>query len=539
MLLDYFGYKQMKRGGIMRKRNMLGMMVASVLSIGLVLTGCSSGADQGAAGTSPAKEAPAAGQTLIIARQSDANNLDPHFISAINAASVVQGKVYEGLVQRDENMQFQPMLATEWKQLDDLTWEFKLRQGVNFHDGTPFNADAVKATLARVLDEKVASPRATQFKMITEVKAVDEYTVQFKLAYPFAPLLSILANHEGSIISPKAIEQYGKELSKHPVGTGPFVFESWTPGQEIVLVKNDNYWGEKVKFEKAVFKVVPEDTTRIAMVETGEAHIAEPLPVTEIDRVSNSSSMSLYRTEGLGTDFIGFNTKKKPFDDIRVRQAINHAIETDAIIKGVYNDVGTKANSAMSPKVLGYHEALKGYDYDPNKAKALLKEAGFPDGFKTTLWTGDRKERVNAAEVIQSQLKGIGIDVEVKVLEYGAYLDAEDNGETDMFISGWGNATGDADYNQYNLFHSSSLGKGGNTTFYVNEEVDKLIEEGRREQDTEKRKQIYAQALEIQSKEAPMVPLRNMEHVAAIGKNVKGFWISPSGYMMINDITIQ
>ncbi|WP_312111274.1 glutathione ABC transporter substrate-binding protein [Brevibacillus reuszeri] len=523
----------------MNKNKWWNTLLVSVLGVGIVLAGCSSGNEQGTTTPTAGADPAAKSQTLIIARQSDANNLDPHFISAINAASVVHHKVYEGLIARDENMVFKPMLATEWKQLDDVTWEFKLREGVTFHDGTPFNAEAVKATIGRVLDEKVGSPRASQFQMITEVKVVDDYTVQFKLAYPYSPLLSILANHEGSIISPKAIEQYGKDLSKHPVGTGPFVFESWTPGQEIILVKNDKYWGEQVKFDKAVFKVVPEDTTRIAMVETGEAHIAEPLPVTEIERVKNSPQIDLYRTAGLGTDFIGFNNKKKPFDDVRVRQAINYAIETDAIIQGVYNNIGTRANSAMSPKVLGYSESLKGYSFDPNKAKALLKEAGYPNGFKTTLWTGDRKERINAAEVIQSQLKGIGIDVEIKVLEYGAYLDAEDNGETDMFISGWGNATGDADYNQYNLFHSASLGKGGNTTFYVNPEVDKLIEQGRREQDTEKRKQIYAQALQIEADEAPMVPIRNLEHVAAVGKNIKGFWISPSGYMMINNITIQ
>lgn len=524
----------------MKKYKTWNKLLATVVGLGVMLAGCSgAGGGQEAAGTPSASETKEADKTLIIARQSDANNLDPHFISAINAASVVQHKVYEGLIQRDENMDFKPMLSTEWKQVDDLTWEFALRQGVAFHDGTPFNAEAVKATIDRVQDEKVGSPRASQFQMVKEVKVVDEYTVQFILEYPYAPLLSILANHEGSIISPKAIEQYGKDLTKHPVGTGPFVFESWTPGQEIVLAKNEKYWGEKVGIKKAIFKVVPEDTTRIAMVETGEAHIAEPLPVTEIERVKNSPQLDLYRSEGLGTEFIGFNSKKKPFDDVRVRQAINYAIETDAIIQGVYNNVGTKANSAMGPKVLGYHEGLKGYEFDPAKAKALLAEAGYPNGFKTTIWTGDRKERINTAEVIQSQLKGIGIEVEVKVLEYGAYLDAEDNGETDMFISGWGNATGDGDYNQYNLFHSRSLGKGGNTTFYVNAEVDKLIEEGRREQDPQKRKEIYARALEIEMSEAPMVPIRNLENVAAVGKNVKGFWISPSGYMMINNIAID
>ncbi|RNB97019.1 hypothetical protein EDM60_05850 [Brevibacillus parabrevis] len=230
----------------MKRRKGWSILMSGVLGVGLVLAGCSAQPEQGAADNPAKSEAADGTQTLIIARQSDANNLDPHFISAINAASVVHHKVYEGLIRRDENMEFKPMLATEWKQLDEVTWEFKLRQGVVFHDGTPFNAEAVKATFARVLDPKVGSPRATQFQMIQEVKAVDDYTVQIKLTYPYSPLLSILANHEGSIISPKAIEQYGKDLSKHPVGTGPFVFEAWTPGQEIVLARNDNYWGEKV-----------------------------------------------------------------------------------------------------------------------------------------------------------------------------------------------------------------------------------------------------------------------------------------------------
>ncbi|RNB82394.1 glutathione ABC transporter substrate-binding protein [Brevibacillus fluminis] len=522
----------------MKKQRLTRTILALSTTLAVVMAGCSAKTETGS-GQAVKSSSPTQSETLVIARLSDANNLDPHFISSINAASVVHQKVYEGLVTRDQNMEFKPLLATEWKQLDDRTWEFKLRQGVTFHDGTPFTAAAVKKTIGRVLDPAVASPRANLFKMIQEVKVVDDYTVQFILSSPFSPLLSILASHEGSIISPAAIEKYGKELARNPVGTGPWTFTSWTPGQEIVLARNDNYWGQKVKVKQVVFKVVPEDATRIAMLETGEAQIAEPLPVTEIERVQASSSMNLYRSEAFGTEFIGFNTKKKPFDDVRVRQAISHAIQTDAIISGVFNQVGTKVYSTMGSKVFGANTSLKGYDYDPNKAKQLLAEAGYPNGFKTTLWTGDRKERINTAEVVQSQLKGIGIDVDVKVLEYGAYLDAEDNGETDMFISGWGNATGDADYNQYNLFHTSSLGKGGNTTFYRNAEVDNLIDQGRVEQDPEKRKQLYAKAQEIEMSEAPMIPIRTIENIAAVSNRIKGFRISPSGYLMINDVTME
>lgn len=523
----------------MKKIRIFNAIFAISLVFSAVLTGCSSSSVSNEEKKETAETTPKEGGILTIARLADAENLDPQFMSTINAASVTQHKIYEGLVQRDKNSEIKPMLATEWKQVDDLTWEFNLRQGVTFHDGTPFTAEAVKKTFDRILDKEVASPRANLFEKVKEIKIINEHTVQFILTEPFSPLLSILSNHEGSIFSPKAIEKYGKQLSQHPVGTGPFTFQTWTPGQEIILVKNEAYWGEKPKVDKVVFKVIPEDATRIAMVETGEAHIAEPVPVTEVERVQSSSVMSLYRSEAFGTEFIGFNTKKKPFDDVRVRQAISHAIETDAIIKGVFNGVGTKSNSTMGPKVLGYNPDLKGYEYDINKAKALLSEAGYPNGFKTTILTNDLKERMNLAEVVQSQLKGIGIDVEVKVLEFGTFFATAAKGETDLFITSWRNATGDGDYNQYNQFHSKSQGSAGNYFFYKNPEVDKLIEEGRKEKDLSQREKIYAQIQAIEMKETPFVPIRNLENIAAVSKNVKGVWMSPSGYLMINEVTIQ
>ncbi|WP_301171333.1 glutathione ABC transporter substrate-binding protein [Brevibacillus nitrificans] len=534
----------------MKRKNSLRSMLALTVLLATVLAGCSTGQQASSSPTgantttssqSGAAPAPAAssGGTLIIARLSDANNLDPHFSTQINSMAVVQHKLYEGLVMLDANSEYKPLLASEWKQLDDLTWEFALRDGITFHDGTPFDAEAVKKTMDRILDKNAPTPKANMFGMIKEVKVVDPHKVQIILHYPFAGLLSVLASAEGGIISPKAIEQYGKDLSKHPVGTGPFVFESWTPGQEIVLVKNEAYWGNKPKIDKVVFKTVPEDATRVAMVETGEAHVAEQLPVTEIDRVKNSSSMTLGRYESFAVDHIGMNVTQKPFDDVRVRQAIAHAIDKEAIIQGVYNNVGKVAVSSLGPKVIGYSPNLKTPDYDLNKAKQLLAEAGYANGFKATVYLNDNKARINVAEVLQSQLKGIGIDLQIQVMEFGAYLDLAAKGQAQMFISGWGNATGDADYNQYNLFHSTSKGVPGNHSFYANPKVDELIEAGRKEKDPQKRKEIYEQAQQIEIEEVPLIPYRSSENLAAIAKNVQGITISPSGYVEINDVTIQ
>jgi peptide/nickel transport system substrate-binding protein len=510
------------------------------LMAALLLAGCASSDGTNNAGeNNQGGKSGENGGELTIAVLSDATQIDPHKGTDIPSANVYHGKIYEGLVKQNKDMEIEPALATEWKQIDDLTWEFKLREGVKFHDGADFNADAVIKNFERILDEKTASPRASMFEMIKEIKAVDEHTIQIITEYPFAPLLANLSHYAGGIISPKAIDEYGDNLGQHPAGTGKFKFESWTPGDEIKLTRNEDYWGDKPKIDSVVYKVVPEDATRIAMVETGEAHIAEPVPVTEVERIEGHPDMSLVRADMLGIDYIGLNVEKKPFDNVKVRQAINYAIDKEAILSGVYNNVGTIAEGPMGPGVWGYSENVKGYHYDLKKAKELLKEAGYEKGFKTTIWTNDNKERMDVAEVVQSQLKGVGIDAEIKVLEWGAYLDATAKGEHDMFVLGWSNMSGDADYNQYFLFHSEAKGNPGNRSFYENKKVDELIDQGRQETDPDKRLALYEEAQKIEVKEAPMVFLRNDQRLVAVGKNVKGFWMHPSNIYMIDDVTIQ
>ncbi|WP_205173497.1 glutathione ABC transporter substrate-binding protein [Bacillus pakistanensis] len=517
---------------------MKGLIVLFIIMTMLFVQACSTSntSNETAANESSSEKK---GGILKVVRLSDATNLDPHFITDIPSANVLYQKVYETLVTFNKEMEIVPGLAKSWEQPDETTWVFTLNEGITFHDGSKFNAEAVKKTFERLLEPNTGSPQRDKLSMIKEVNVLDEYKVELKLSAPYAPLLSILASNEGSILSPKSLEENPDTLSKHPVGTGPFKFESWKSGESITLIKYDKYWGEKPNIDGIEFSVVPEEATRLAMIETGEAHITDQVPVTEIERIESSDTINLYRTEGLAVEYVGFNTQKAPFDNVKVRQAISSAIEREAIIKGIYNGVGTLANSAMSPKVFGYSKNIKPYEYDPNKAKQLLKEAGFEDGLELTLITSDRKERINMAEVIQSQLKGIGVKVDIQVLEYGAYIEAVDSGEQDMFIGGWGNATGDGDYNQYNLFHSSSHGSPGNHFFYTNEKVDKLIEQARKETNPEVRKQLYEEAMTIEMEEAVYIPIRNYEHLAVYNNDVKNFWLNAVNYLMVNEATIE
>ncbi|MFC6116836.1 glutathione ABC transporter substrate-binding protein [Sporosarcina thermotolerans] len=517
----------------MKKNSLLVIIIGLVL----VLSACMSG-NAGDTGKSEGGGKSSETKDLIVATLSDATKLDPHLGTDIPSANIYHGRIYEGLVYQDKNMEIQPLLATSWEKLDDLTWEFTLRENVKFHDGTDFTAEAVKRTIERVLDEKTASARANLFEMITEVKVINDHKVQLITEYPYAPLLANLSHYASGIISPTAIDS-GKEIAQNPVGTGPYKLANWKIGQEIKLEQFDKYWGKQSGLKTITFKVIPEDSTRVAMVETGEAHIADPVPVTEVDRITNSDSMKLVRSDSLGNDYIGFNLNKEPFNNVKVRQAISYAIDTESIISGVYNNVGTLATSTMGPAIWGFNDKLKGYSYDLEKAKALMAEAGYKDGFKTTIWTNDNKARMDVAEVVQSQLKGLGIDLEIKVVEWGAYLEGTGKGEHDMFILGWSNMTGDADYNQYFLFHSAAHGNTGNRAFYSNPKVDDLINKGRQETDPEKRLAIYAEAQEIEMNDAPMIFFRNSEYISAIGKNVQGFWIHPSGVYMLDDVTVK
>lgn len=527
------------------KTKSLPFLVLLVVLGMLLLQACSTGGNTNKNKTNNTKEGNEtvetddSGGTLKILVSADATGFDPHFITNIPTANMHYQKIYETLVQFNDEMEVVPNLAEDWKQIDDVTWEFYLHEGITFHDGETFDANAVKTTLDRLLDPETGSPQRDKVSMISEVEVVDDYTVRLILEEPYAPILTILSSQEASIMSPKLITETPDKLADSPVGTGPFVFESWESGNAVTLVKNDNYWGTPAKVDEVIFQVIPEDSTRIAMLETGEAHISDQVPVTELTRIDNSDKLNLMRTEGLAVEYIGFNMQKEPLDNKDLRLAISHAIDGQSIITGIYNDIGTLANATMSPNVFGYSDKVEPYPYDLDKAKAYFEESGVDPKTEISIVTSDRKERIDMAEVIEAQLKSVGMNAKIQVLEYGAYIETVNNGEHDIFIGGWGNATGDGDYNQFNLFHTNSFGAPGNHFYYSNPEVDALIEQGRVESDADKRLAIYEEAQLIEMEDAAYVPVRNYEHLAVYTNNVENFVLTPVNYLMINETTVK
>ncbi|MGM0904750.1 MAG: glutathione ABC transporter substrate-binding protein [Bacillota bacterium] len=479
------------------------------------------------------------GGELVFVTPSDAPTLDPHGMND-TATTNATSQIFERLTEFAPDGSVVPSLAEEFNPVNDTTWEFKLRQGVKFHDGSDFTAEAVKMSLERILDPDFASPRAVVLNMITEVNVVDEHTVEIKTAEPFAPLPAHLAHNAGSIIAPSAIEEEnngGKKVDENPVGTGPFKYDTWNRGAEIKFVKNDDYWGEKAKVDSIVFKVIPEQATRVAMLETGEAHVML-LGSSDVQQVESMDGIELDRVEGTRMDYVGFNLNKKPFDNEKVRQAIGMAINKNDIVEGILDGQGVAAVGPLAPTVVGNSQDLKPLEFDVEAAKALLAEAGFPDGFETSIYVNEgSKERSDIAELVQAQLAQIGIDVSIEIIEWGAFLEKTAAGEHEMFVLGWTTVTGDADYGLYALFHSSMHGNPGNRAFYSNDKVDELLDKGRTSTDQEERNAAYEEVSQILIDEAPMIYLQHPDFVHGMN-GINGLFVNFSGTPFFQNVTL-
>lgn len=538
----------------MARNGKLKWIVSIFLIFTLVVTACSGGggggneANQEKPKDGDGKTAAATGGDLVVAWNSEAPSTDPH-MTTDQQSSVISTHLYETLTKHGKDLKLQPGLAESWKAIDDTTWEFKLRKGVKFTDGSDFNASVVKANFDRLLDKKIASPRAALVNMVKEVKVVDDSTVQISTMYPFSPLLAHLAHPGIGIISAEAIkkdnekanagEKAGAYLGKNPAGTGVFKLASWNQGQDMKLVRNDTYWGNKAKIDSVTFKVVSEGATRIAELDTGYAHITDPVGPNEMKRVEDLANAHVNKQSSMSLSYVGFNMQKPPFNDVRVRQAISMAISKDEIVKGIYEGTGIGAVGPLAPDVFGFDSSVKPIEYNLDKAKALLKEAGFEKGFSTTLWTNDNAERIKIAEYVQSKLKSINIEVKIEVVEWGAYLAQTAEGKHDMFILGWSTVTADADYGLYLVFHSSAVGTPGNRTFTKDSELDKLLDDARKENDQAKRKAIYKTVQEKLVQLAPMLYIHHQQYLNGVSDKVEGFWRHPNGIMMLHDVSLK
>lgn len=544
------------------------------LTLMLVLAACSSdeNVDEAAGGEGNAEDG--SGGTINIGMSEDMVTVDPHG-SNDSASAQIRRNIYESLIFQDENLELTPGLATEWEATEDTVWNFKLREGTTFHSGQAFTAEDVKATIDRVNDPAVASQVAFLYEMIEEVEVVGDYEVNLHTAYAFAPLPAHLSHNAGGIMSKDLIdrdyqaaldeagsdvtlEEYyelreaggdefqavADEISEYigsvtgdeTDGTNHLQLADRSPGDSVTLEKFEDFQNGEREFDEVIFRVIPETQARLAELETGGIDIAAEVDTASAERIQSADATELIESDSVRMNYLGFNMDKEPFDDPLIRQAIAYAVDRDQIIDGVYDGYGITAQSPLAPDVWGYDEGLESVEVDIDKAQELLSESSQPDGFSTTLWVNDDPAIVDSAVYIQGALSEIGIEVEIQQSEWGAFLDQTANGEHDMFILGWTTVTADADYGLYALFHSKNFGAPGNRSFYSNEEVDALLDEGRTTADEAVRQEAYSEVQQILIDDAPAVYLNHTSFLLGVNNDgVNNIGLDPVGNIRLEN----
>lgn len=471
--------------------------------------------------------------TLEVAMQTDARSLDPHRTNDQPSARVMK-QIYETLMHQTEDLEIEYGLAESHEVLSPTEIKFTLKRGVTFHNGEELTSEDVKFTFERM--REINAPAAFLVDALDRVEIIDDYTFKMHLAFPFGPFIAHLGHPATAIINRKAVEAAGDDYGRNPVGTGPFSFVQWRSGDSIVLERYDDYHLGPAASERIRFRFIAEDTNRAIALETGEADIIYDVGPNDFGGLVANDALTTFQTVGLTTFYLGFNAEKAPFDDIRVRRAINLALDVDLATEVAFQGYASPAKGPLAPTVLFANQDLPGYGYDPDEARRLLAEAGYGDGFTTSIWTNDNPIRVRYAEIFQEQLAQVGITTSIEIMEFAPYLDRTAQGEHDMFMLGWVAVTGDADYGLYSLFHSTQFGDAGNRTFWEHPEVDELLDLGKVSQDPEERERAYARVQEIIFEEAPWVFLAFRDDLNATRAWVEGFTPHAAGHHILYSV---
>jgi peptide/nickel transport system substrate-binding protein len=459
-------------------------------------------------------------------------NLDPAY--KYTGWYMQEAGIYETLYSLDENMNLVPTLATEFDQVSDTEYTIHLRPDVKFHDGTPLNSDAVVYSLERVMDS--SNSRHGEFSFIESVTAVDDNTVTIKTKQPHSPTIASLVDPLVSIVKPDV------NLNTTPVGTGPFKFDSFQKDVKLTVVRNDDYWGEKSKLDGAILFFVSDPMTRAMQLEGGDVDIALGLPQTEVQNLKSKSDLEVLSEVSLRENLIYINTKKAPFDNSLVRQAINHAIDRQEIIDTALEGVGgiPAIGPLSSVDQWSANKDLKPYEFDPSKAKELLEQAGINDSdgdgwlefqgnpFEITIKTySSRAENKPSAEVVASQLEKIGIKTNLEVVESGTFSTDLAEGNYDLGLGSFNTGTtGDPDY--FLTKHFESTGSEAKKTGYSNSDVDNWLQEARKTSDQDKRMDYYRKVQEQVLADSPEIPLFYLNVLVGLNKRVDGFVMYPS-----------
>jgi peptide/nickel transport system substrate-binding protein len=489
---------------------------------------------------------------LVFGAIGDPRDLDPAK-AYDTASSMIIDNIYEKLVDYKIvdgkwTPEIVPALAESWDvSKDGMTYTFHLRRNVTFHDGTKFNASAVVYSFERAKKMNLGPYGPVLGVAYGSARAIDEYTVEIKLKHPYQPFLQVLAHSVCAIVSPTAVEQHGgveantinQWMNTNMVGTGPFVLEKWTQGSEVLLRRNDKYWGQKPALNRVVIRTIKEPTTQMMNLQRGDIDIAEGLTLEEIDRIKKQGDprVKIVQSDYVFTrQHLTINTERAPLNNKLVRQAIAYGMNYDAFIQGVLVGHGSRIYAMVPPGMIGYDETVKGYDYNLQRANQLLDQAGYPKGNNgmrnislVYSYNEGNPVRQRVGVIFQSQMKDLGINVEIQPLSWPAWLDATDTGGFQIGFLGWQADYPAGDNMLYPLCHSDNVGPGGNSARYSNPEVDELIEQIMNETDEAKLKQLYRDAQEIINEDCPYIHMYVPEDNMAVGKWVNGFAYYPVG----------
>ena len=469
--------------------------------------------------------------TLVAAIRADPENLDPHN-NANWPCFIVEEVIFDRLVQMDENGKIQPMLATSWEIIDDVTVRFNLRDDVYWHDGSKFTAEDVRYTIARAVDMKGSITMMAAFDG-PGTKVVDDYTVDIKTKYPFGPLFRYLVSSRGNIVCAAHVEKVGVEAhGRNPMGTGPFKFVSWNSGDRINLEKNDEYWGELPNFDKMVFRVIPEASSRALEVESGAVDVALHIDEADVARLKESSDVNLVSGPSYTTHQINFNIYKNEWlQDPRVRKALFVAVDKPALVKAVYGDTAGPSTSAFS-HMLPYHTPADKNSYDPELAKQLLDEAGFDYNTKIVINVQNDAVLIKDAEVLQNMWGQIGLDVAVEISDQSAFSAILASRDFMMNMATNSCTSGDPDHQLFDWKtnkHGIILNEEYEPISDEAAEIYDLIMSSRASLDDAVRTERYAKLQDIMCNEYyGMFMLADVNAIYCIGNDVQDFYCSPA-----------
>lgn len=468
----------------------------------------------------------ASAATLNVAIDSSPAGLDPHLITAFNSVVIVQSNIYEGLTAIDKDLAVVPGLAESWEISEDgLTYTFKLRSGVKFHDGSDMDAEDVAASIRRVQSEAVASPLASRVTPITGIEVVDPTTVKFTLDAPFAPILTSLS---GIAIVPAEVETNVEGLQQTPIGTGPFKFAEWQPNGFIGLTKNEDYYLDGLpKLDGVKFNFVPESATRQVGVTSGEYDLLPGIDPATALQLQGQPNVTVQETRDIAYTLLGMNASREPFTDPKVRTAVNMLLNRQEIIDAALFGSGVPAGP-LSPALVNWAvdpATFACYTQDVEGAKALLAEAGVTTPLKLTMNVLPRQDTRDIAQVVQQQLAAGGIEVELITQEIGDFVQSWKNSDFDTFVSANG---GSPDPDEY--FYRTFRGGGSTNVFkYDDPQIDTWLDEGRAETDPAARKAIYDQVQAKLACEGPAAHIAYGTLYTAVANGVEGFEIFPNG----------